>query len=89
MTPPVGRARRRAALGTLAALSSILISAAPALADSTHDSGSSASDLVLPVIVVVVAVALAAYAYLKRKRRTHTRTTPGRGQDPPRTPPAG
>ncbi|MFD7338146.1 hypothetical protein ACFV98_19375 [Streptomyces violascens] len=87
MTPPVGRARRRAALGTFAALCWSLVCAAPALANSTHDSGSSASDLVLPVVVVVVAAASAAYASLKRRRRTHTRTTPGRGHPPPGTPP--
>ncbi|WP_406506977.1 hypothetical protein [Streptomyces sp. NBC_00212] len=88
MTPPAGRARRRAALGTLAALCWSLIPATPALANSTHDSGSSASDLVLPVVVIVVAGVSAAYAYLKRRRRTHTRTTPGQGRPPPRTPPA-
>ncbi|GAA2455586.1 hypothetical protein ACFPFX_22615 [Streptomyces mauvecolor] len=88
MTPPVGRARRRAALGTFAALCWSLVSAAPALANSTHDSGSSASDLVLPVVVIVVAAVSAAYAYLKRKHRTRTRTTPGQGNPPPRTPPA-
>ncbi|MFD7161820.1 hypothetical protein [Streptomyces violascens] len=87
MTPPAGRARRRAALGTFAALCWSLVCAAPALANGTHESGSSASDLVLPVVVIVVAAASAAYAYLKRKRRTHTRTTPGQGNPPPRTPP--
>ncbi|MGW3847535.1 hypothetical protein [Streptomyces fagopyri] len=40
--------------------------------------GTSAADLVLPVVAVVVAGSLAAYASARRIRRARTRTTPGR-----------
>ncbi|MCX4577265.1 hypothetical protein OHB41_29625 [Streptomyces sp. NBC_01571] len=40
--------------------------------------GTSADDLVLPVVAVVVAGSLAAYASVRRIRRARTRTTPGK-----------
>ncbi|KOV63779.1 hypothetical protein ADK64_19525 [Streptomyces sp. MMG1121] len=39
--------------------------------------GTSAVDLVLPLVAVVAAVVLAGYGYLRRTRRARTRTTPG------------
>ncbi|MET9662060.1 TPM domain-containing protein, partial [Streptomyces sp. NPDC006510] len=39
--------------------------------------GTSAADLILPVVVVGGAAAMAGYAYTRRRRRTATRTTPG------------
>ncbi|WP_406454357.1 TPM domain-containing protein [Streptomyces sp. NBC_00876] len=39
--------------------------------------GTSAGDLVLPIVLVGGAGAVAAYAYTRRKRRAATRTTPG------------
>ncbi|MFB7513805.1 TPM domain-containing protein [Streptomyces sp. NPDC056144] len=47
---------------------------------SAAEDGTSATDLVLPVVLVGGAGAVAAYAYTKRKRRTRTRTTPGGGR---------
>ncbi|AJF67096.1 TPM domain-containing protein [Streptomyces vietnamensis] len=48
--------------------------------------GTSASDLILPLVLVGGAGAVAAYAYTKRRRRTETRTTPrgGQGWGPPK-----
>jgi uncharacterized membrane protein YgcG len=53
--------------------------------------GTSAWDLLLPVVVVGGAGAVAAYAYIRRKKRTTTRTTPGatgwgQGVPPPKPP---
>ncbi|MFF8725177.1 hypothetical protein ACF073_01640 [Streptomyces sp. NPDC015171] len=39
--------------------------------------GTSATDLVLPLVAGVAALALAGYGYLRRTRRARTRTTPG------------
>ncbi|MFD8210529.1 TPM domain-containing protein [Streptomyces sp. NPDC059695] len=52
----------------------------PADPGTAPDDGTSATDLVLPVVLVGGAGAVAAYAYTKRRRRTETRTTPGGGQ---------
>ncbi|MFB7450331.1 TPM domain-containing protein [Streptomyces sp. NPDC056194] len=52
----------------------------PADPGGAADGGTSATDLVLPVVLVGGAGALAAYAYTKRRRRAETRTTPGGGQ---------
>jgi hypothetical protein len=51
---------------------------APAAAP--QQDGTSADDLVLPLIAVVTAGALAGYGYLRRTRRARTRTTPGGGE---------
>ncbi|MFF0427410.1 TPM domain-containing protein [Streptomyces sp. NPDC004520] len=52
----------------------------PADPGAAVDGGTSATDLVLPLVLVGGAGAVAAYAYTKRRRRTETRTTPGGGQ---------
>ncbi|MFE5591668.1 TPM domain-containing protein [Streptomyces sp. NPDC056549] len=52
----------------------------PADPGTAPDDGTSATDLVLPVVLVGGAGAVAAYAYTRRRRRTETRTTPGGGQ---------
>ncbi|MFH8840108.1 TPM domain-containing protein [Streptomyces sp. NPDC017868] len=52
----------------------------PADPGAAADGGTSATDLVLPLVLVGGAGAVAAYAYTKRRRRTETRTTPGGGQ---------
>ncbi|MFK0226318.1 TPM domain-containing protein [Streptomyces sp. NPDC090303] len=62
----------------------------PADPGTAPDDGTSATDLVLPVVLVGGAGAVAAYAYTKRRRRAETRTTPGGGQGwgpPKETPP--
>ncbi|NUS29901.1 MAG: hypothetical protein HOV92_37575, partial [Streptomyces sp.] len=41
------------------------------------EEGSSAADLVLPLVAVGAAVVVAGYAYVRRTRRARTRTTPG------------
>ncbi|MGW4700360.1 TPM domain-containing protein [Streptomyces sp. NPDC004285] len=56
------------------------ITPGPADPGTAPDDGTSATDLVLPVVLVGGAGAVAAYAYTKRRRRTETRTTPGGGQ---------
>ncbi|MDL5203597.1 hypothetical protein [Streptomyces sp. ALI-76-A] len=60
--------------------------AAPAGAAAQED-GTSAADLVLPLVVVGAAGALAGYAYVRRTRRARTRTTPGGSRAAPTTPP--
>ncbi|MCX5385417.1 TPM domain-containing protein [Streptomyces sp. NBC_00083] len=84
MTPPVRRARPRAAAQRFGA------AAWPPLAVlGAHGAAGSSSYLVLPVGVLVVACVLAAYAYLTRKRRLNSRTTPGgSGARPRPVPPA-
>ncbi|MFE9408393.1 TPM domain-containing protein [Streptomyces sp. NPDC006704] len=94
MTPPVKRARHRAATQRLtvamAYWSSVVSGTGTAHAAGPHGvPHNSGSDFILPIGVVVVVCALAAYAYLKRKRRTHSRTTPGgSGAHPEAVPPA-
>lgn len=56
------------------------ITPGPADPGASGDSGTSATDLVLPVVLVGGAGAVAAYAYTKRRRRARTRTTPGGGR---------
>ncbi|MFE0640722.1 TPM domain-containing protein [Streptomyces sp. NPDC058877] len=58
----------------------------PADPGGPADTGTSTTDLVLPVVLVGGAGAVAAYAYAKRRRRTETRTTPrgGQGWGPPK-----
>ncbi|MFJ7956574.1 TPM domain-containing protein [Streptomyces sp. NPDC096319] len=56
------------------------ITPGPADPGAAADDGTSATDLVLPVVLVGGAAAVAAYAYTKRRRRAETRTTPGGGQ---------
>ncbi|MFB7503866.1 hypothetical protein [Streptomyces broussonetiae] len=46
-------------------------------AAAPQQGGTSAVDLVLPLVVGVAAVVLAGYGYLRRTRRARTRTTPG------------
>ncbi|MEU6590418.1 hypothetical protein ABZ923_14565 [Streptomyces sp. NPDC046881] len=46
-------------------------------AAAPQEDGTSAADLVLPLVAGVTAVALAGYGYLRRTRRARTRTTPG------------
>ncbi|MFJ4951225.1 hypothetical protein [Streptomyces sp. NPDC088760] len=46
-------------------------------AAAPQQDGTSAADLVLPLVAGVTAVALAGYGYLRRTRRARTRTTPG------------
>ncbi|MEU2230292.1 TPM domain-containing protein [Streptomyces vietnamensis] len=62
------------------------ITPGPADPGAPPDDGSSAADLVLPLVLVGGAGAVAAYAYTKRRRRTETRTTPrgGQGWGPPK-----
>lgn len=64
------------------------ITPGPADPGGAVDDGTSATDLVLPVVLVGGAGAVAAYAFTKRRRRTETRTTPqgGQGWGPPREP---
>ncbi|MEV7564908.1 TPM domain-containing protein [Streptomyces tanashiensis] len=52
----------------------------PADPGAAPDDGTSATDLVLPLVLVGGAGAVAAYAYTRRRRRAETRTTPGGGQ---------
>ncbi|MFF7773233.1 TPM domain-containing protein [Streptomyces tanashiensis] len=52
----------------------------PADPGAAPDDGTSAADLVLPLVLVGGAGAVAAYAYTRRRRRAETRTTPGGGQ---------
>ncbi|WP_435974222.1 TPM domain-containing protein [Streptomyces sp. Qhu_M48] len=52
----------------------------PADPGGAADDGTSATDLVLPVVLIGGAGAVAAYAYTKRRRRNETRTTPQGGQ---------
>lgn len=75
-----------AAIGAANGYSAVLAGAAvptPTITPGADDpgtgdsGGTSAGDLVLPVVVVVAALAAAAYAYTRRRRRTATRTTPG------------
>nr|WP_223183190.1 MULTISPECIES: TPM domain-containing protein [unclassified Streptomyces] len=54
----------------------------PGPADPGASQGTSATDLVLPVVLVGGAGAVAAYAYVRRRRRSRTRTTPGGGRAP-------
>ncbi|MFE5090394.1 TPM domain-containing protein [Streptomyces sp. NPDC056638] len=51
----------------------------PGVADpgTGNSGGTSATDLILPVVVVGGAAAVAGYAYTRRRRRATTRTTPG------------
>ncbi|MFD0002021.1 hypothetical protein ACFVJ4_06280 [Streptomyces sp. NPDC127178] len=42
-----------------------------------EDEGTSATDLVVPMLAVVAATALAGYGFLRRRRRSRERTTPG------------
>ncbi|MCX5228431.1 YgcG family protein [Streptomyces sp. NBC_00233] len=64
------------------------ITPGPADPGGAVDDGTSATDLVLPVVLVGGAGAVAAYAFAKRRRRTETRTTPqgGQGWGPPKEP---
>ncbi|WP_189302005.1 hypothetical protein [Streptomyces cinerochromogenes] len=48
-----------------------------ASASAPQEDGTSAADLVLPLVAGVAAVSLAGYGYLRRTRRARTRTTPG------------
>ncbi|WP_308020064.1 hypothetical protein [Streptomyces sp. SP2-10] len=48
--------------------------------------GTSAADLVMPLVAGVAAVALAGYGYVRRTRRARTRTTPGTVSAHPRVP---
>ncbi|MFF5535791.1 hypothetical protein ACFY71_25460 [Streptomyces cinerochromogenes] len=48
-----------------------------ASASAPQEDGTSAADLVLPLIAGLAAVSLAGYGYLRRTRRARTRTTPG------------
>ncbi|MFF1917128.1 TPM domain-containing protein [Streptomyces sp. NPDC058239] len=69
----------------------------PGVADpgTGNSGGTSAGDLILPVVVVGGAAAVAGYAYTRRRRRATTRTTPGAtgwgpgsaGAGPPPRPP--
>ncbi|WP_405691847.1 TPM domain-containing protein [Streptomyces sp. NBC_00057] len=69
----------------------------PGVADpgTGNSGGTSAADLILPVVVVGGAAAVAGYAYTRRRRRVTTRTTPGAtgwgpgsaGSGPPPRPP--
>ncbi|WP_413754564.1 TPM domain-containing protein [Streptomyces sp. R-74717] len=69
----------------------------PGVADpgTGNSGGTSAADLILPVVVVGGAAAVAGYAYTRRRRRATTRTTPGAtgwgpgsaGSGPPPRPP--
>ncbi|MER5962870.1 TPM domain-containing protein [Streptomyces sp. NPDC002057] len=52
----------------------------PADPGGAAEDGTSATDLVLPVVLIGGAGAVAAYAYTKRRRRNETRTTPQGGQ---------
>ncbi|KOU70091.1 hypothetical protein ADK57_12365 [Streptomyces sp. MMG1533] len=60
---------------------------APVAAAAPEDEGSSATDLVLPLVVVGAVGALAGYGYLRRTRRARTRTTPGGTHTTPAAPP--
>ncbi|MEV5879987.1 hypothetical protein AB0L75_38410 [Streptomyces sp. NPDC052101] len=57
-----------------------------ASASAAQQDGTSAADLVLPLVAVVAAVVLAGYGYLRRTRRARTRTTPGTVSVAPPTP---
>ncbi|MFJ1545261.1 TPM domain-containing protein [Streptomyces sp. NPDC088246] len=69
----------------------------PGVADpgTGNSGGTSAADLILPVVVVGGAAVVAGYAYTRRRRRATTRTTPGAtgwgpgsaGSGPPPRPP--
>ncbi|NUP23202.1 MAG: hypothetical protein HOZ81_45535, partial [Streptomyces sp.] len=50
---------------------------AAAPSGAPDEEGSSAADLVLPLVAVGAAVVVAGYAYVRRTRRARTRTTPG------------
>ncbi|MFE9358979.1 hypothetical protein ACFYPB_33480 [Streptomyces olivaceoviridis] len=50
---------------------------AVASAAASSQAGTSAADLVLPLVAGVAAVALAGFGWLRRTRRARTRTTPG------------
>jgi hypothetical protein len=50
---------------------------AAASAAAPEQDGTSAADLVLPLVVVAAAGVLAGYGYVRRTRRARTRTTPG------------
>lgn len=54
-----------------------------------QEDGSSAADLVLPLLAVGAAGAVAGYTYLRRTRRARTRTTPGGSLVAPWTPSTG
>ncbi|WUE93324.1 hypothetical protein OG381_30070 [Streptomyces sp. NBC_00490] len=54
-----------------------------------QEDGSSAADLVLPLLAVGAAGAVAGYTYVRRTRRARTRTTPGGALAAPWTPSAG
>ncbi|PWI17833.1 hypothetical protein DI272_29485 [Streptomyces sp. Act143] len=60
---------------------------AQAVAQDQEDSGSSAADLVLPLVTVGAAGAVAGYTYVRRTRRARTRTTPGGVTAAPAAPP--
>ncbi|MGW0121377.1 TPM domain-containing protein [Streptomyces sp. NPDC003327] len=64
------------------------ITPGPADPGAAADDGTSASDLVLPLVVVGGAGAVALYAYGKRRKRVETRSTPrgDRGWGPPKEP---
>ncbi|MFF9067289.1 TPM domain-containing protein [Streptomyces sp. NPDC014891] len=64
------------------------ITPGPADPGGAAGDGTSATDLVLPVVLVGGAGAVAAYAFTKRRRRSETRTTPqgGQGWGPPKAP---
>ncbi|MFJ5845714.1 TPM domain-containing protein [Streptomyces sp. NPDC092903] len=75
-----------AAIGAANGYSAVLAGAAvptPTITPGADDpgtgnsGGTSAGDLVLPIVVVVAVLAAAAFAYTRRRRRTATRTTPG------------
>ncbi|MYW44401.1 hypothetical protein GT346_14000, partial [Streptomyces sp. SID161] len=61
---------------------------AVASAAAPEPDGTSAADLVLPLVAGVAAVALAGYGYARRTRRARTRTTPGTVSAQPPTPTA-
>ncbi|MFI2759491.1 hypothetical protein ACH5A3_11520 [Streptomyces echinatus] len=59
---------------------------AVASAAAPEQEGTSAADLVMPLVAGVAAVALAGYGYVRRTRRARTRTTPGTAPAPPSVP---
>ncbi|MER6380157.1 hypothetical protein ACWDBP_04190 [Streptomyces sp. NPDC001233] len=69
-----------------AAVSAPSVSARASTVAAPQQGGTSAADLVLPLVAGVAAVVLAGYGYLRRTRRARTRTTPGTVSPAPPTP---
>ncbi|MFF4171343.1 hypothetical protein [Streptomyces sp. NPDC001744] len=84
------RTAPRALFAVLVAVWWLVVPAAPGAraAGPGGTDGTSASDLILPVVLVVGAGAVGAYTYAERRRRIRTRTTPrdGQGWGPPKGP---